>query len=295
MAIASVGYAGDVGEAEWASIQAHTGSPYSYLTPDALRCYPGTGTREVMITDGVTVGHGVRVSVSGERFPSLPAPSSGSVTYMMCLKRKWGAGARVSTLTALGMSGSSPVGRATTPGAEDDQPLCLATVTAGSSSITNLVDLRVHASKAHFAPSLQAATYVMQPGGRYVLANGDRYVCTVSSGGLPGLEKEKDPPPPVIPTVPIVRAGTAGLTFDSSGQATLNHGLGWTPQVFIPSGRMDPATVQVDVAVSYAAGALTSQYATLVAKIQSPDPPGWKAYQGSLSYVDWVAYGGVVA
>lgn len=293
MAIQSVGYAGDVGEAEWASINGHTGSPYAYLTPDALRCYPGTGTREVMLTDGVTVGYGVRVSVSGERVPSLPAPASGSSTYMVCLRRKWGAGNRVSTLVALSMSGAFPVGRSATPGVEDDQPLCLATVAAGSSSIVALVDLRVHSAKAHYAPSLQAATYVMQPGARFIIAGGDRYVCTVSSSGVASLEKEKDPPPPVIPTIPIVRAGTAALDFDSSGQATVNHGLGWTPTVFIPSARMNLSGSQVDVSVSFAAGALTSQHAKLVAKIQSPDPPGWKPYDGGLSYVDWIAYGGV--
>lgn len=293
MAIVSVGYGNDqVDEQQWALINAANGSPYGYSGPNALRAYAGSGTREVALTDGWTLGWGVKASVTGEKV-TLPSAASGTVTYMVVLRRRWGSGQRTTTVEYLQMSGTSPVGRLQRPGVEDDQPICLATVTAGSGTVTAITDLRVHSAKAHYAPSIQAAQYSMQLGARYVLPNGDRYVATIGGGSVLVLEKEKDPPAPVIPSVPVVRAGTVGLAFDSSGQATFAHNLGWTPSVFLPCARMNPASAQVDVSVSFATGAVSSQYVTLVAKIQSPDPPGWKPYVGNLTYVDWIAYGGV--
>ena len=134
MAIVSVGYGTDnINEGEWAGIAAHLGTPYSYSSANALRLYAGAGTREVAVTDGWTLGHGVRDTLTGEKI-SLPAASSGTMSWLVCLRRVWGSGNRKTTLAYLQMSGASPVGRVTQPGVEDYQPLGVATVAAAANT-----------------------------------------------------------------------------------------------------------------------------------------------------------------
>ena len=293
MAIVSVGYGTDtVGESEWSEIASMAGAPYSYSTVNALRCYAGSGTRQVMVSDGTTLGYGVRDTLTGESV-TLPS-SSTTVTWLVCLRRLWGTGNRKTTLAYLQMSGAAPVGRVTQPGVEDYQPLCAATVPAGGTTVTQLVDMRVHAEKARYAPSLQAATLDARIGATYVIAGGDRYNAVLTSAGTVGLEKEKAPPAPVIPSVPIVRAGTAtGLVFSSTGAATIQHNLGWDPAVFMCAPRLTASSPLLQVALSTQAGATSTTAAIVTAKIPTNTAAGWKPYSGNLSFVDWIAYGGV--
>lgn len=294
MAIVSVGYGTDsINEGEWAGIAAHLGTPYSYSSPNALRLYAGPGTREVALTDGWTLGHGVRDTLTGEKI-SLPAASSGTMSWLVCLRRVWGSGNRKTTLAYLQMSGASPVGRVTQPGVEDYQPLGVATVAAGSTTVASLVDYRVHAGKACYAPSLQAASMDPQLGAAYVLPNGDRYRAVITSSGGVGLEKEKDPAIPTMPSVPLIVAGTTtDVTFSSTGAATITHGLGWTPRVMLFKPRLGAANPLLEVYVSYQDRAVTATQAIITAKLPTNTAAAWKAYAGNLSYLDWVAYGGV--
>lgn len=288
--LACTGYEDDsIGEAEWAQIMGVLGAPSTFAAWSQWRPYVGTGTREVKLTPGAAFAHGVRVTSSNASI-SLPAPASGSVQYLVCLRRTWGTGGRTAEIVAHIMSGSSPVGRVSNPGAQDDQPLALATVAAGSSTITSLQDVRTFVGYSTFAPTLTAANLAGQtPGSRYVLADGTRYAGSVDSSGQWRLAQEAEQMP--TPSVQLPKSGTVALTFDSSGQATIIHNAGFVPNVFLLDARLAPTSQLVEVSVSANPGSVTSVQATIIAKIVSGGAsPTWKPYVGNLSFVDWVAF-----
>lgn len=285
------GYETDsIGEGDWAQAMSVLGAPSTFAAWSHWRPYVGPGAREVRFTVGTAYAGGVRV-VGSNASVTLPAASSGTATYLVCLRRTWGAGARNADIVALLMSGSSPVGRATQPGVMDDQPLAIATVNAGSDTIASLQDVRTFVGYSTFAPTMTAANLGSQtPGSRYTLADGTRYAGFVDSGGTWRMVQEPEPVAPTqIPQMP--KAGTVGLTFDSTGQATIMHNAGFTPSAFIASGRLNPTSLLVTINVSASPGSLTASQATVVAKVVSgTSSPTWKPYVGNLSWVDWVAY-----
>lgn len=289
--LATVGYQADtIGEAEWAQIMGVLGAPSTFGAWSQWRPYVGSGTREVRFTPGAAFAHGVRVT-SANASISLPAASAGSVTYLVCLRRTWGTGGRDAEIVAHLMAGSSPVGRAVSPGQQDDQPLALATVAAGSNTIASLQDVRTFVGYSTFAPTLTAANLAGQtPGSRYVLADGTRYAGSVDSSGSWRLTQEPDPPPPQsIPTPP--RTGTVNLITDGSGQATIMHNSGFVPRVFLVSARLFPTSLLVHLTVSANPGSLTSTQATIVGKVPSGvSSPTWRPYVGNLTFIDWVAF-----
>ena len=95
-------------------------------------------------------------------------------------------------------------------------------------------------------------------------------------------------------SVPLIVAGTTlDVTFSSTGAATITHGLGWTPRVMLFKPRLGAANPLLEVYVSYQDRAVTSTQAIITAKLPTNTAAGWKAYAGNLSFLDWVAYGGV--
>lgn len=288
MAITSRGYGNDeIGEPEWATMAGNIGAPYTYGSANALRPYAAAGLdRGVALADGVTYGWGVMDTLVQERI-QLPTTSSGSASYMIAVRRQWGSGKRVSQLVALLMSGAVPTGRQTTPGSTDDQPIALATVTAGSPVVTNIVDLRAFAAKTYYVPNLNAALDP-QLGARYVLPSGDRYVAMLGGAGTVQIVAEKQPDPPVLPAIPRIRWGTAMLSHGNTGWAMLYHNLGYSPDVLTVHVRLPSASNMVQVS----AEAWTTMNATITAKMPANTALGWKPYVGTLSAVDWVAYGG---
>ena len=289
MALTSVGFGDDtVDERDWARINGATGSPYSYLSIDAWRPYAAGGTRTVSFAQGTTLGWGVEVTTDGGTSISLPAAGSGTVSYLVCLRRRGGAGQRTGELVALLMSGASPVGRQSNPGTVDDQPLCIATVTAGSNTVTSIRDMRVHAAKAHYAPSLEAAMLAgAQLGARFVLPDGSKYVSTLSPAGTVMLTPEKEPDPPVIPPIPRIRWGTAACQFGSTGWTSISHNLGYSPAFITADPRLTAESGLVTVEVQ----SWNTTSMTVVAKASANTATGWKPYVGNLTNVDWMAVG----
>ena len=293
MALTSVGFGGDtVDERDWARINGATGSPYSYLSIDAWRPYAAGGTRTVSFAQGTTLGWGVEVTTDGGTSISLPAAGSGTVSYLVCLRRTWGAGQRTVELVALLMSGASPVGRQSDPGTVDDQPLCIATVTAGSNTVTSIRDMRVHAAKAHYAPSLEAAMLAgAQLGARFVLPDGSKYVNTLSPAGTVAVTAEREPEMPTLPTIPRVRTGSWSSTrFNSVGTATLSHNLGYVPSYFAVSYRNSANSGLVILNVGYDSGFLTANTVVVIAK-KTDTTAAWVPYTGPLTHIDWLAVG----
>ena len=286
------GYETDsVGETDWAQIMSALGAPSTFGAWSQWRPYVGTGTaREVRFTPGVAFADGVKVTGSNASI-ALPAATSGTASYLVCLRRTWGAGARNAEIVAHLMSGSSPVGRANTPGVQNDQPLALASVTAGSDTIATLQDVRIFCGYSVFASSLTAANLAGQSAGnRVVLADGTRYAGYYDPSGSWRLVQEPEPTPQAAVVTPP-KTGSVGLTFDSSGQATIIHNAGFTPSIFHVQPRLNPTSALVTVNTSANPGSVTSSQATVVAKTPSGvASPIWKPYTGNLSYVEWVAW-----
>ena len=296
MALTSVGFGDDtVDERDWARINGATGSPYAYLSPEAWRPYAAGGTRTVAFEQGTTLGWGVEVATDGGTTISLPAAGSGTVSYLVCLRRTWGAGQRTVELVALLMSGASPVGRQSNPGTVDDQPLCIATVTAGSNTVTSIRDMRVHAAKAHYAPSLEAAMLAGAGlGAQFTLPDGSKYVSTLSPAGTIAVTAEREPEAPTLPPIPRVRSGVVtGTQFNSTGTASITHNLGYVPAFFFASYRSTAASVLVTLNVAYQNAAVSANQALLVAKRSAGGTAtdSWAPYTGALSQIDWLAVG----
>ena len=295
MALTSIGFGDDtVDEDDWARINGANGSPYSYSAPESWRPYTGGGTRTVAFTQGSTLGWGVEVTTDGNTSISLPAASSGTVSHLVCLRRTWGAGQRTVGLVALLMSGASPIGRQSTPGVQDDQPLCVATVTAGSNTVTSIRDMRVHAAKAHYAPSLEAAMLAGAGlGAQFTLPDGSKYVSTLSPAGTIAVTAEREPAPPTIPAIPRVRTGViTGTQFNSTGTASVAHNLGYVPAYFHATYRNNSASILVTLNVAYQNGAVSANQALLVAKRTDKNATdSWAPYTGALSQIDWLAVG----
>ena len=295
MALTSIGFGDDtIDEAGWARMSSGLGSPYSYGTPDAWRPFTASGTRSVGFTAGATIGWGVQVTTDGSTTISVPAAASGQATYLVCLRRTWGPGARTAQLVALLMSGATPVGRQVSPGVQEDQPLVLATVTAGSNTVTSLRDMRVHAAKSHYAPSLEAANLAGAGlGAQFTLPDGSKYVAALSGAGTVALVPEKEPDAPVIPTFPRLRTGVILNTqFNSTGTALVAHNLGYVPAYFHASYRNTAASILVTLNLAYQTGSVSTNNALLVAKrTDKLATDSWLPYTGGLSHIDWIAVG----
>lgn len=144
MTITSVGYAGTVDDEQWARlIPAAGGAFYSVENFGAFRVTAAAGTRTVQIagSTGGASAYGVR-AVSDTAVPKvLDAVPSGTRWDMIVLRRNWAT--KQSTLEVVqGGSARALPARTNNPGVADDQPLALARLAAGSTTIQEIVDLR---------------------------------------------------------------------------------------------------------------------------------------------------------
>jgi len=149
MAITSYGYPGAITPGSvWADVQQVLGR--RLITPGVDDWEPsinGSAARTVSLAPGRLGGYGVLdVSTALENVP-LPEVGSGAQYFLVGANRVWGA----TNATAPGYVAGTPDRRIPTfpdePGVQAFHPVALARVTAGSPTITDLVDLRAIAAE----------------------------------------------------------------------------------------------------------------------------------------------------
>lgn len=153
MAIASKGYDGTVSEVDWAGLAPGLGALESVVTGLGATVL-SSPDRAVRIDSGVAIGHGVRDVSDTSVTVQCASVGSGTRWNTIALRRNWAT----NTTSVLVVAGTSTkmlaAGLQANPGVGDDQPLWLAKVQAGSSVVTELVDVRVYASKVLVVPDL---------------------------------------------------------------------------------------------------------------------------------------------
>jgi len=185
MAITSVGYAGTVGDVQWANMVPRVGSAF-YSVDDyaSFRVTPAAGTRTVQVAAGGAQAFGVHaVSDAPETF-ALASVASGVRWDLLVLRRNWATKATSIAVIQGGSTKALPP-RTVTPGTLVDQPLALVRLAAGSTSIQEIADVRcsVHNGGAVGWDDL-VRTYLTQMG--TVLRIGDLVWYRVTdSGGAP--------------------------------------------------------------------------------------------------------------
>lgn len=148
MAITSIGYDGTMGEGDWARAQPGIGhAPYGVDNGGLSPSITASTVPRVTISAGSAFGWGVYDTLDADTVVTLAAaPTTTGATRWdtIVLRRNWSGSGGTTTLVPL--SGTSAMAVASslnrTPGVLADQPICLAQVTAGSSVVTDLRDLR---------------------------------------------------------------------------------------------------------------------------------------------------------
>lgn len=294
MTIRSVGYDGSIGELDWSVYLApYLGSPDMVARTGDFKVTATTGL-SVQVAPGLAHAWGVTAVSDAAETIQLDSVGTGSRYDAVVLRRDWSGssvtptGATTGGLTSVAVvkGGAAPVVPTVQArgGVLTEQPLALVKVTAGATTVTIADDLRTTHAKAAYVRSLLAMTGPL--GTRYTLEpEGRRYVMTAS-----GPAVEWEPPPVVVPPIPKIQAGTAtGVTFNASGAATITHGLGWRPKVFLATARLASSSPGIEIALSSQAGPMTDQVAIVTAKRMSGGTDGWAPYTSGLSYLDWIA------
>ena len=145
----SINYAGPTTEVNWAKAAAALGSTYGVKGPSDWEVTKDpTGTRQVKITHGDGHGQGVVDHTDLDDTLVLDTISAGTRWDLVCAKRDWQTGAKVTTFGKRTGTASReiPTGRLTTPGVADEQPLALVQLSYGQSVPTAVIDLRCWAN-----------------------------------------------------------------------------------------------------------------------------------------------------
>jgi hypothetical protein len=218
MTITSKFFTGYVNNIDWANHVRAVG--YRYMVDgntDFKVSTNGAVARGYSVAAGSASGGGVRtISDAVESGASYALPFNAAERWhLIGIDRTWG-GTNTSVITSIiGSSSKAIPTRPSTPGVEDFQPLALARVAAGGSSIVELIDLRAIGNNSGLLVVFDALAkdYLNQPGTKLYH---DR---TMANGGPMQYER-------------IVDASNAVVWLDSkigdSGWITLSTVNGWT-------------------------------------------------------------------
>lgn len=174
--IDSFGYEGTIAANDvWARVQSIIGARYTVAGATAAQVTAvSAGTREVKIAAGSLGGHGILDEITADITLQLPVVASGTEWFLIIAKRTWG----LTQATSIDYvpAGTAPVipTRVTDPGVEDDQPLALVSLTAGSSVPGTPIDLRVVGSDRSgglIAFDELALSYFNEPGSVVQIGN----------------------------------------------------------------------------------------------------------------------------
>ena len=163
--INTAGFKGSVNDVRWARLIPRAGSaPYGVVKVGDCKVTAAAGDRAVSVagtgTDGGCWGWGVFCEFNASTTLTLTAPTTGSRWDLIALRRDW----NTRTVTPIVIPGSAsrdiPGARKQGPGVLDDQPLALVRVTAGSSAVAEIVDLRCWAGQTIVAADTLALNFL---------------------------------------------------------------------------------------------------------------------------------------
>lgn len=139
----SWGYAGDIDAPEWARvIPLAGGSDYGVFSYSDWRpTIGGAGDRAVTVAAGLGWGHGVMDTNGAPVTLNLASVVSGSRWDLIVARRVWSTNTTSFQVVTGGTAQSIPT-RLTVPGTNDEQPIALARVQSGSTTVAQLIDLR---------------------------------------------------------------------------------------------------------------------------------------------------------
>jgi hypothetical protein len=186
MAITSVGYDGTVSEAQWAKLIPKAGSSHYGIddAPDWKVTAHPTLDRGVSIATGTGWGQGILDTSDSPVTLQTTAVGTGSRWDLVVARRNWsGTGGSTTFAIKTGSASKAIPSRNHDPGSLDDQPLALIQITAGSSAVTSIIDLRCWARNGGVvAKDELALTYLKEPGAQ-IKINGVLWSCYISATG----------------------------------------------------------------------------------------------------------------
>ncbi len=142
MTITSVGYAGTVGDVEWAVLAPRAGSNVQGVDDySSLRVAITSGTRAVSVAAGRAWSSGVLATSSAVETATLDSVPSGIRWDLVVLRYNWSTKVTSVAVVTGGSSKQLPA-RTNTPGTVVEQPLALCRVQAGLTAVQEVVDLR---------------------------------------------------------------------------------------------------------------------------------------------------------
>lgn len=182
----SWGYAGTIDAAQWAKL-----APYALGMQYGVKGFAdwrptigGAGDRAVTLAEGAGWGHGVMDVNDAPVTLNLPAVAADSRWDLIVARRVWGT-KRTTFERVAGSTVKQIPTRLNTPGTEDEQPIALARVAAGSATVAELIDLRCTPGDSGLgAYDKLALQYLTRPSTRVVVGNVE-WRRVVDSMGLP--------------------------------------------------------------------------------------------------------------
>lgn len=185
--LTSYGYEGSITEKEFAIASAFFGSDYSVGgATDFKASIQTTGDRLVKIAGGIAYGRGVLDIADSDITVQLDSIASGTRWDAIVIRRDWtpvvGGVTSVTKVTG-GPQQVVPGNLNKEPGVRDDQVIALAQVTAGQTSPSAIIDLRMFTAKAALMTDLRA--WPDAPIGASGTVEGITYRRDIGATGLP--------------------------------------------------------------------------------------------------------------
>lgn len=167
----SLGYAGEVNELTgmnyWNRIGA---SKYGVAGANDLKVSKTTGDRMLLVSSGIAWGHNIEDTLQTSVSVQLNSVSSGSRWDLIVVRRDVTAGTTIEVVQ--GTSSKTLPSLTSTAASHPDQPLALCRVTADSTTVEEIVDLRCWASNGGVeVVDRLALDYLGTPGAAVKLGN----------------------------------------------------------------------------------------------------------------------------
>lgn len=230
MTFTSIGYAGQITAANWATLAPSLGRAYSIGTMPSLRCTVASGDRRITVASGQAFGHGIADTFTAET-KAFDAQASGIRYDTLVVRRHWGNKATTLEIVKGTSTKAIAAARQATPGAVDDQPIALIRITAGSTVPIIEADLRCWVNTGGALALHELALSYLDTGlGAHVRIGTDEWVMQSLNGTTWGWVKEE---PQSVLSLPqgkepallgsrgtrplLVQGGTKVLVSDANG------------------------------------------------------------------------------